>query len=192
LCITAVSLQTGKASVFSNRDLQPPADNAYNVRKFRDRDEMIKALLASGSQAGFTPPVRIGDEQFVDGGHRDVIPTRVVVDQKIDTVFVLSNNPEIQAEANKIYTSILPVVLRLIAIFVQDVRENDMNLLKDFLATLGKEPVLIAPEQDLDEENPTGLRFNPGAMMGWMVEGARRANEELERHGFIEPDDPPV
>jgi predicted acylesterase/phospholipase RssA len=192
LCITAVSLQSGMATIFSNRELPAPPDKLYKVRKFQDRDEMMKALLASGSQGGFTPPVTIGSEQFIDGGHRDVIPARIVVDQQVDTVFVLTNNPEKQFTTQVQYTNILKVLLRVIAIFVQDVRENDLRTLTEFLASRGKRPVIIAPEQDLDEENPTGLRFNPGSMLAWMSEGGRRANISLDLHNFPPPGNPPV
>lgn len=192
LCITAVSLQSGMATVFSNRNLTPPTDGAYNVRQFTSHKELVKALLASGSQACFTPPVEIGNEQFVDGGHRDVIPTRIVIDQQIDTVFVVSNNPEKQFTTQVQYNDMLKVLLRAIAIFVQDVRENDMRILRDYLNSHGKTLVTICPTQDLDEENPTGLRFNPGAMFAWMMEGSRIAHKVLDDHGFPWPANPPV
>jgi len=179
LCVTAVSLQTGLATVFSNRDLPEPADKSYKVRKFKDRDQMVKALLASGSQAGFTPAVDIESEQFIDGGHRDVIPTRIVVDLGFEEVYVLSNNPAIQFTTNKHFDDLLSVVLRIIGIFVQDVRENDFKLLTDFLASKGKAPILIAPESDLDEENPTGLRFNRLDMAAWMVIGQEIATKTI-------------
>lgn len=177
LCITAVSLQTGQATVFSNRDL--PAQPQYRVRKLVDHEMMVNALVASGSQAGFTPPVIIDGEQFVDGGHRDVIPTRIVVDLHADDVIVLSNNPSVYEKDPKHYTDLLSVVLRVVGIFLQDVRENDIRVLDDYLAAKGKRAVVIEPENDLDEENPTGLRFNPPLMASWMILGELRASKIL-------------
>lgn len=185
LCITSVSLQTGLSTVFTNRDLILPADKKYLVSKFTDRQMMINALLASGSQAGFTPAVQIGNEQFIDGGHRDVIPSQVVVDLGVEDVFVLSNNPSKQFVNNEMLDDLLSVVLRVISIFVQDVRENDMKILNDFLASIGKKPIVIEPPTDLDEENPTGLRFNPLVMATWMVLG-----EEITIRVLDRPDGP--
>jgi predicted acylesterase/phospholipase RssA len=177
LCITAVSLQTGQATVFSNKELSPHPQ--YRVKKLVDRVMLVNALVASGSQAGFTPPVIIEGEQFVDGGHRDVIPTRIVVDLQADDVIVLSNNPSIHENDFKHYNDLLSVVLRVVGIFLQDVRENDIRVLDDYLATKGKRAIVIEPETDLDEENPTGLRFNPPLMASWMILGELRANKVL-------------
>ncbi len=183
LCITAVSLQTGQATVFSNRDLMPHPQ--YSVKKLVDHEMLVNALVASGSQAGFTPPVIIEGEQFVDGGHRDVIPTRIVVDLQADDVLVLSNNPSVYQNDSKHYNDLLAVVLRVVGIFLQDVRENDVRTLDDYLATKGKRAIVIEPETDLDEENPTGLRFNPALMASWMLLGELRANEILGTGGDV-------
>ncbi|HEY3405621.1 MAG TPA: patatin-like phospholipase family protein [Ohtaekwangia sp.] len=179
LCFTAVSLQTGIATIFSNRDLMPPANHAYKVRKIANRKELVDALMASGSQAGFTPAVEINGEQFVDGGHRDVIPSQIVVDLGIEEVYVVSNNPAQQFTTQKKYNDLLSVILRVISIFVQDVRETDVKILEDFLASKGKKPIRIEPASDLDEENPTGLRFNPMAMAAWMNLGKKRVEAIL-------------
>ncbi|HEY9006053.1 MAG TPA: patatin-like phospholipase family protein [Ohtaekwangia sp.] len=179
LCLTAISLQTGIPTVFSNKVLPVPASGAYKVQQVRSRDELVLALLASSSQAGFLPPVTIGQEQFVDGGNREVIPTRVVVDLAPDEIFVLSNNPgTLFASANP-YTDVLSTILRAITIFIQDVRENDMRVLQDYCHTNGKTFHVVEPTSDLDPENPTGLRFNRQAMAGWMTQGQLRARNIL-------------
>jgi predicted acylesterase/phospholipase RssA len=178
LCITAVSLQSGQATVFSNREL--PSRPQYRVKKFVDLQMLVNALVASGSQAGFTPPVIIDGEQFVDGGHRDVIPTRVVVDLAAEDVIILSNNPSVHMNDERQYNDLLSVVLRVVSIFLQDVREYDIHILDDFLIPKGKRAIVIEPEADLDEENPTGLRFNPPLMASWMILGEIRANKVLD------------
>jgi predicted acylesterase/phospholipase RssA len=179
LCITAVSLQTGKPTIFSNRDLI--ATPHYDVRKFSNRNEMIDALLASGSQAGFTPPVPINGEQFVDGGHRDLIPSRIVVDLQPDEIFVLSNGPTKNVPVNTQYTDVIQTIFRVISIFLQDVRDNDMAILFDYCRTNNKNLFIIDAPFDLDEENPTGLGFNPLRMANWMMLGENRAKDRLTR-----------
>jgi NTE family protein len=180
LCITAVSLQSGRPTVFTNKELLPR--DQYFVKKFSDREMLVNALVASGSQAGFTPPVIIDGEQFVDGGHRDVIPTRIVVDLDADEAIVLSNNPSIYANDPRHYTDLISVVLRVVGIFLQDVRENDILLLNEFLRKKGRRPIIVEPQSDLDEENPTGLRFNPALMATWMIHGEVRANKVLDEN----------
>jgi predicted acylesterase/phospholipase RssA len=189
LCITAVSLQTGLPTVFSNRNLIPQPNNEYLVKKITTLEMLVNALLASSSQAGFTPPVIIDGEQFVDGGHRDVIPTRIVVDMGAEDVIILSNNSSAQLTNTRHYNDLLAVVLRVIGIFLQDVRESDIRLLNNFLMTRGKRAMVIEPTTDLDEENPTGLRFNPPLMASWMVLGEIRANAVL--NNFERPSAPP-
>ncbi|HEY9048605.1 MAG TPA: patatin-like phospholipase family protein [Ohtaekwangia sp.] len=179
LCLTAISLQTGIPTVFSNKVLPAPASGTYKVYQVKNRDEMVLALLASSSQAGFLPPVTIGQEQFVDGGNREVIPTRVVVDLAPDEIFVMSNNPGILFPVARPYTDILNTILRAISIFIQDVRENDMKVLNDYCSASGKIFHIVEPTADLDPENPTGLRFNRQAMAGWMTQGQLRARNVL-------------
>jgi predicted acylesterase/phospholipase RssA len=177
LCLTAISLQTGKPTVFSNKDIPAPADGSYNTFKVRNLKELQQALLASSSQAGFLPPVKINGEQFVDGGNREVIPTRIVVDLQPDEIFVLSNNPGKIFEVEGDIKDILNVVLRAISIFIQDVRENDLRVLKEYCDRKNIRPFIIEPAEDLDPDNPTGLRFNPLTMSLWMAQGILKARQ---------------
>lgn len=182
LCLTAVSLQTGKITVFSTKDI--PFSSKYNNIRITTHKELKEALLASGSQAGFLKPVRIQTspnvfEDFVDGGNRDVIPSRVATDLEPDEVFVLSNNPQILFPEDQNYSknSILNVILRAISVFIQDVRENDIAVLDEYGARTGARIFRIEPGEDLDPEHPTGLNFNVDSMMLWMGKGRRKAGE---------------
>jgi len=181
LCLTAISLQTGKITVFCTRDI--PSTDMYSVSPITTRQRLIDALLASSSQAGFLPPVSIdagsGVEQFVDGGNRDVIPSRVVTDQNPDEIYVLSNNPPtlFQGDTDYSRTSVLKVISRAISIFIQDVRENDLAVLDEFAKRPNKKVFRIEPDEDLDPEHPTGLGFNKDLMGRWMARGRRAAND---------------
>jgi predicted acylesterase/phospholipase RssA len=148
---------------------------------------LIDALLASSSQAGFLKPVSIETldengqpviEQFVDGGNRDVIPSRVVTDFAPDEIYVLSNNPSVLFKGEEDYThnSVINVILRAISIFIQDVRENDIAVLDEYKQRTGAKIFRIEPSQDLDPAHPTGLNFNSMTMAIWMGMGRRKAN----------------
>jgi predicted acylesterase/phospholipase RssA len=146
---------------------------------------MIDALLASSSQAGFLKPVSIdadnGIEQFVDGGNRDVIPSRVVTDLNPDEIYVLSNNPSTLFPGDRDYsrTSVLNVISRAISIFIQDVRENDLAVLEDYAKKPNKKVFRIEPIDDLDSAHPTGLNFNSDLMTVWIGQGRRVANQTI-------------
>jgi predicted acylesterase/phospholipase RssA len=183
LCLTAISLQTGKITVFCTKDI--PSTDKYSVSLITSRQRMIDALLASSSQAGFLKPVSIdagnGIEQFVDGGNRDVIPSRVVTDLNPDEIYVLSNNPSTLFPGDRDYsrTSVLNVISRAISIFIQDVRENDLAVLEDYAKKPNKKVFRIEPIDDLDSAHPTGLNFNSDLMTVWIGQGRRVANQTI-------------
>jgi NTE family protein len=183
LCLTAISLQTGKITVFCTKDI--PSTDKYSVSLITSRQRMIDALLASSSQAGFLKPVSIdagnGIEQFVDRGNRDVIPSRVVTDLNPDEIYVLSNNPSILFPGDRDYshTSVLNVISRAISIFIQDVRENDLAVLEDYAKKPNKKVFRIEPIDDLDSAHPTGLNFNSDLMTDWIGQGRRVANQTI-------------
>ena len=180
LFLTAMNLQSGRITVFSNKAIQSTA--MYDVRQILDRKLLIAALRASSNQAAFLPPVSITKadgktEQFIDGGNREVIPCLAVIDQNPSTVFVLSNNPKHIFPIEKIYTSVLDVLMRTISIFIQDVRENDLVALEKWRENRGTDVTIhyIEPVKDLDPDFPTGLRFEPGRMGVMMAQGEIRA-----------------
>lgn len=178
LCLSGISLQKGTLTVFSTKTLPPTAD--YNTMKITTKQELIDAMVASSSQAGFLPPVKINGEQFVDGGNREVIPTRVAVNLLPEEIYVVSNNPNRINPTSENYTDLFKVLIRAISIFIQDVRENDMAVLRSYASKTGAKVYLIEPEEDLDPEYPTGLRFNQLAMTNWIKKGELRAKKILD------------
>jgi len=126
-------------------------------------------------------PVEINGKQYVDGGNREVIPTKVVVENiptnEAHDIYVLSNNPTDLLERNDMFTNILDVLFRAITMFIQEVRENDMETLVNFKLGAPK-PIrifYIHPEKELDTQFPTGLNFDKFQMRGWIREGKQAA-----------------
>ncbi|GAB4023778.1 hypothetical protein GCM10028808_75050 [Spirosoma migulaei] len=196
LCLTAISLQTGRITVFSTKPIEPT--EFYDVQSIETRDDLLNAMIASSNQAGFLPPVSIKNkltnqiEQFVDGGNREVIPTRVVVFQKPTEIFVLSNNPRTFAPLIKTFDKIIDTILRAITIFIQEVRENDLAVLKEYTDEKGIKPIFIEPDHDLDPLNPTGLNFDRIVMANWQVEGFKKAEQACTQAKIVNAIKPSV
>lgn len=186
LCLNAVSLQTGRITVFTTAPVsQNPA--LFDVRPVTDHHGLVQALLASSNQAAFMKPVELDGQQFADGGNREVIPSRVVVSNlsftEDHTIFVLSNNPhELMPVAEK-FTSFLSVLFRAVSLFIQEVRENDLDLLSSykFRSQAQVRIFYIHPAEELDPDFPTGLRFDKLRMRHWMQLGEARAADILAR-----------
>lgn len=194
LCLTAVDLQTGMPTVFSTKRILNPV--GFQVVIIRSHRQLKNALLASSNQAAFLPPISmtIGEEvhQFVDGGNREVLPTKVVC-HLLPTgpagvqheVYLISNNPEQLAPGKSKYTKLQDVLMRAISIFIQDVRENDLNAIQEHCRKYGIKLITIEPKRDLDEEYPTGLRFSQQLMANWMVEGKQRTTAKLDASALL-------
>ena len=209
LCFNAVSLQSGRVTVFATKNIAQASQ--YDTKIITSRDMFIKALLASSNQAVFMNPINIGSDDYVDGGNREVVPTRVVV-QNLDTdenheVYIISNNPnDLLQFPGKKYSSILDVLIRAINMFVQEVRENDLEVMakyKTFFDLNKQAPNLkmkifyFCPEFDLDPEFSTGLRFERGRMLQWMSTGKRIADQIFQaspngNFPMFHPANPPI
>jgi predicted acylesterase/phospholipase RssA len=182
LYLNSVSLQTGRITVFSTKDALPSSH--YERKSIHTMEEFFSALLASSNQAVFMNPIDFGTEQYVDGGNREVIPTRVVCTNlalnEDHEIYILSNNPnELVALPGKRFSNILDVLMRAISIFIQEIRENDLELIQQFkaLSTGNVKIFYLCPAGELDKEFPTGLRFDKGKMLEWMFEGEELAKE---------------
>ncbi|MEP6676071.1 MAG: patatin-like phospholipase family protein [Ferruginibacter sp.] len=183
LCFNSVCLQTGRLSVFSTKPVMP--DRHYDQFVIDDRDTLINAMLGSSNQAVFMNPVNINNQQFVDGGNKEVIPTRVVVNNLVKNedhdIYILSNNPNDLVQIDKTFGDILSVLMRSISIFIQEVRENDLEVLATFkkISPSHVRIFYICPDDELDLDFPTGLRFDNVRMQKWVTMGKRKAKKVL-------------
>jgi predicted patatin/cPLA2 family phospholipase len=187
LCFNAVSLQSGRVTVFSTKEILQA--NQYDIKKITTLDQMANALLASSNQAVFMNPIPIDGSDYVDGGNREVIPTRVVVNNlspnQAHDIYILSNNPhELITFPGRKFDNILDVLMRAITMFVQEVRENDLEVMARFKLSAPASNHInvyyIRPPRELDPQFPTGLRFEPGLMMEWMLLGEETARRVIE------------
>ena len=129
----SVCLQTAKVVHFSNKDMI--TTDGYEVIKLKDWDEMIRAIIASADQPVFTPPIKIrstdaAPRQYVDGGVREYAPIRAALDSGATNIYVVYLSPETEPEVNKEYKNIFDILLRTLALFSDDVGENDVAIPK--------------------------------------------------------------
>ena len=184
LCFNAICLETGKLTVFSTKVLNEARQ--YDQILITNRDSIIKAMLASSNQPVFMDPILFADKHYVDGGNKEVVPTRVVINNLLSTedheIYVLSNNPnELVVKTDN--DDILKILMRSISIFIQEVRENDLEVLSTFkkISPSRIKVFYIRPEEDLDPEFSTGLRFDKVRMQKWMTMGKRIAGQTIRK-----------
>jgi predicted acylesterase/phospholipase RssA len=189
ICLTAVGLRSGRITVFTTKTLNIDTEEFDQV--LIESPQMLRdAMLASSSQAVFLKPVEMTvningkqvTELFIDGGNRDVIPTRVPILLGVEQLFVLSNNPlSIYRESQEELKNIFGILKRTIAIFVQEIRESNYRRIEE----AGITSINIQPEKELDLDHPTGLRFNQDNMISWFVSGQEIAKAKLGALGLI-------
>lgn len=104
--------------------------------KYVSSESVNKVEFLDAVQASCTIPLamqtqRTGDEVRVDGGIRDVLPLKQLIDDplKVDEIHVISLNPFTPIH-EEIKEKILPVTLRSIDLLVNEVLQNDLKIAK--------------------------------------------------------------
>lgn len=68
-----------------------------NANPSKSDDTVLREILASASPIPLTQSVRIGSEEYVDGGFRDTVPVKALLNncgEKLDVIYVVSVNPQ--------------------------------------------------------------------------------------------------
>jgi NTE family protein len=128
--ITTVCLQTGSITYFSTDPTITAA--GATVVPMKTRDDMRRAVLASSNQPVFMRPVPIPSgqqpvRQFCDGGVREIAPLRVVIDNGATDVYAIILSPETRSPNNVAFNTVIPILLRTIGLFTEDVVLNDVE-----------------------------------------------------------------
>lgn len=189
ICLTAIGLKSGRITVFTTKALGADTEEFDEV--LIDSPEMLRnAMLASSSQAAFLKPVpltvnikgREVKDVFVDGGNRDVLPTRVPVMLGCDEIFVLSNNPKELFQQQEVeIENLFDVLTRAIAIFIQEIRSSNYRRIVDH----DIRSINMQPETELDFQYTTGLRFDEDLMISWLSEGRDVAKKALQHFDML-------
>ncbi len=110
LRIGVVSLQTGQYRLITEKD-----------RKLR------KWILASTAIPVYFEPVEIHNEQYVDGGIRDITPLGAVMHEKPDACLVVLASPLKMRGPRKAFPDLFEIGLRSVDIMVNEIYRNDLT-----------------------------------------------------------------
>lgn len=134
---------------------------------------MVEAIRASCAIPGIFPPVRLGEEHYVDGGTRENAPVEIAVTHLgVDRCYaVLSSAKGLTPETSYADKDMLAIVLRATAgIMADEVQVDDVARLRAGGVTI------IAPEVNLHDE----LTIEPGLLQIASDYGYLRAGEVCE------------
>jgi predicted patatin/cPLA2 family phospholipase len=181
LFFTAVCLQTGRVTYFSNRDAS--ATNGFDLIVLKSREEMLSAIMASASQPVLMPAVEINPgsypiRQYVDGGLREYAPLRGVLANNPDEIDVIMHSPPYYSIKAERFTNIFSILFQTIDIFSEDVGSSD---LANALLEAGKKNVNInvyRPKKELPIKD--SLEFTPEQMRASLDMGYAAAEEDYD------------
>jgi predicted acylesterase/phospholipase RssA len=118
ISLTTVNLQTG-AVEYWNQHQRGPLGTGASAGPL-SRETFLRAILASASQPVLMSPVRISgaDQQYVDGGVREVAPLKVAIDQGAEAIYAIVLSPARPALSEKTYMFVVGTLLRVLDLFV--------------------------------------------------------------------------
>lgn len=122
ILLCSVSFQTQKVQYFSQRGRIP------GTVAWKDKDELVKAILASTNQPVYMPLVSIRGEQYADGGVREVAPIEILQETGLDKAIAIINHPEeINLEpSEKRYGFILDAGMRALTLMSSEISDGDV------------------------------------------------------------------
>ena len=115
-----------------------------------DKKDFLDAVQASCSIPLVMQTQRLRDEVRVDGGVRDMLPLKQLIDDplKVDEIHVISLHP-ITPSQKDIEKKIVPVALRTIDLILNEVLQNDLKIAKIYNMLLEKGLEELIPDKRL-------------------------------------------
>ncbi|HMN07032.1 MAG TPA: patatin-like phospholipase family protein [Flavobacteriales bacterium] len=129
--VTTVCMQTGEITYWGNHDA--PGLGKFTVHKVRDRDEWIRAVMASACQPVFMPPIELrstaaAPRQYFDGGLREYLPIEIAIALDATEIHAIALSPADEAPVNVRYTNAYGILEETIDRFSDDVGLNDVRI----------------------------------------------------------------
>jgi NTE family protein len=130
LFICTTCLQSGHVVYFHTGAKPAHQDEATEYRPLKSREDIMRAILASGDMPALMPAVSIpkgGPEQFVDGGVREIAPVKVAVNAGAEEIYAITLSPRRRKAKNHEFTRVVDVLGRTIDLFTQEIVLNDLR-----------------------------------------------------------------
>jgi NTE family protein len=130
--INTVCLQTQGVVVFSTKDM-PLQGSDYEVIKMANKDEFIRAIVASASQPFFMSPINVRPNelrQYVDGGIREYLSIQIAIDNGATDIYAIALTPSLPTVTKDKYSSLIDILKLSIDIFSTDVGDSDIRIPK--------------------------------------------------------------
>jgi predicted acylesterase/phospholipase RssA len=199
LIISACAADSGRLCYFVNwTDVTPTfrariEDSVGEVRGMRTRAEVVEAVVASSAIPAVFEPVRIGTQDYMDGGVFSNQPLRVVLADEADAILVVLVSPSSGPPRPPRELNTLEVGARLIELANwRDLQTELRSLPSGWTRTPGRDAAGLEPARicvvEPDGVLPGGLYgFDPANARELMRRGERDAWAGLERAGWLEP-----
>lgn len=129
--VTSVCMQTGEIVYWGNHDA--PGLGKFRINKVRDRDEWIRAVMASACQPVFMPPIELRSDaaaprQYFDGGMREYLPIELAIALDALEIHAIALSPTEEEPVNERYTTTYAILEKTIDRFSDDVGLNDVRI----------------------------------------------------------------
>lgn len=160
----AISINTGKLHYFRGSE-------AETDRELRDY------ILASAAVPGVFPPVKIGEELYMDGGLVRNTPIEALQNERIDTVIAISMEPEYYPEEKISNTG--QIALRTLSIFFRSQADDAVVRALGSKQTRARKIMLLRPQLPLDMQQ---YEFDPKKIEALIEQGYRAASQFISRN----------
>jgi NTE family protein len=162
----AISIHTGKLHYFRGSDAQTD-------RELRD------FILASAAVPGVFPPVKIGEELYIDGGLVRNTPVEALEGERVDCLIAISMEPEYYPEEKISNTA--QIALRTLSIFFRSQADDAIARSLASRRRRAKRVLLLRPQLPLDMQQ---YEFDPKKIEQLIEQGYTAASQFIARHGL--------
>lgn len=142
--VTVVNMQTGEIGYGNPR--QDP------------KTIFLKKILASASVPVMMPPVKIGKDQYIDGGVKEIAPLSKVIDEGATHILSILLSPDAQNREplQKELKSLMEILKRTVELLTEEILDNDLKVANQYSEAIrpieqikrnGKEKLGLTPAQ---------------------------------------------
>jgi NTE family protein len=154
-----------------------------NIVYVNKQDMTVDDVLASCTIPVFFTTVDKSNQQWVDGGVRDIIPLKKAIDLGADTIYVILCSPRRPNTVCKRHNNIVEVLMRVLDILLNEIYVNDIETalaINDLIDTIGSyknyrkiDIKVIEPEYEISDS----LEFDSSKIRQGIYHGLEQASK---------------